>query len=219
MTIPSTAPFAITVEVGSSLNNHTGSWRTERPVYVDRLPPCNNACPAGENIQAWLALAEEGRYQEAWQEIMQNNLLPGIMGRACYHPCEGACNRKDIDTAVNIHAVERFLDDQAVKEGWKPDGIAADTGKKVLVIGAGPSGLSAAYHLRRLGHAVTIYEAGPVAGGMMRFGIPSYRLPRDVVEANIKRIEDMGVTFELNRKVEDIAAEKEAGGFDAVFLA
>ena len=219
MTVPKTTPFAITLEVGSSLENQTGSWRTERPVYLDRLPPCNDACPAGENIQAWLALAEEGDYQAAWQEIMRNNPLPGIMGRACYHPCEDACNRKDIDSAVNIHAVERFLDDEAQKNGWVPAKVCEDTGSKVLVVGAGPSGLSAAYHLRRLGHAVTIYEAGPVAGGMMRFGIPAYRLPRDVVEANIRRICDMGVEIVLNRKVEDIAGDRAEGGFDAVFLA
>ena len=219
MTVPTTAPFAITLEVGTSLENQTGSWRTERPVYLDRLPPCNNTCPAGENIQAWLAHAEEGDYHAAWQEIMRNNPLPGIMGRACYHPCEGACNRKDIDTAVNIHAVERFLDDEAIKKGWKPEVIGEPSGKKILIVGAGPSGLSAAYHLRRLGHDVTIYEAGPIAGGMMRFGIPAYRLPRDIVEANIQRIADMGVEFVLNRKVEDIEKEKADGGFDAVFLA
>lgn len=219
MSVPETAPFGITLEVGTSLGNETGSWRTERPVYLDRLPPCNDACPAGENIQAWLGHAEEGDYHAAWQEIMRNNPLPGIMGRACYHPCEGACNRKEIDTAVNIHAVERFLDDTARAEGWMPQYEARESGKKVLVIGAGPSGLSAAYHLRRLGHAVAIYEAGPVAGGMMRFGIPAYRLPRDIVEANIKRIEDMGVEMVLNRKVEDIDKERQNGGFDAVFLA
>jgi len=219
MSVPTTAPFAITLEVGTSLENQTGSWRTERPVYLDRLPPCNDACPAGENIQAWLGLAEEGDYHGAWQEIMRNNPLPGIMGRACYHPCEDACNRKEIDSAVNIHAVERFLDDEARKQGWIPETIAEDTGKRILVIGAGPSGLSAAYHLRRLGHMVTIYEAGPVAGGMMRFGIPAYRLPRDIVEANIQRISDMGVEIILNRKVEDIAKERTDGNFDAVFLA
>ena len=212
-------PFAITLDVGSSLANHTGSWRSERPVYLDRLPPCNNACPAGENIQAWLGHAEEGDYEAAWQEVMVNNPLPAIMGRACYHPCEGACNRATLDDTVNIHAVERFLGDRAIEKGWTPAFEAEPSGKSVLVIGAGPSGLSAAYHLRRLGHAVTIYEAGPVAGGMMRFGIPAYRLPRDVVQAEIDRIMAMDVTLELNRKVEDIQAEMKAGGFDACFLA
>src|SRR5215469_3012291 len=128
-------PFAVTLEVGTSRANHTGSWRTSRPVYVDRLPPCNHACPAGENIQAWLYHAEEGDYRLAWEEIMRNNPLPAIMGRACYHPCEGACNRATLDTAVNIHAVERFLGDLAIKEGWRVTVTAPPSGKGVLVIG------------------------------------------------------------------------------------
>ena len=212
-------PFAITLDVGTSLANKTGSWRTFKPVYLDRLPPCNATCPAGENIQAWLFKAEEGDYEGAWREIMKNNPLPAIMGRACYHSCEGACNRKHVDSAVNIHSVERFLGDLALEKDWRVPVEAADTGKKVLVIGAGPSGLAAAYHLRLMGHAVSVYEAGPVAGGMMRFGIPMYRLPRDVIEAEVRRIWDMDVELELNRKVEDIAAEKRTGGFDAVFTA
>ena len=181
-------PFAITLDVGSSLANETGSWRTERPVYLDRLPPCNNACPAGENIQSWLYLAEEKDYEGAFQEIMKNNPMPATHGRACYHPCESACNRKDVDTAVNIHAVERFIGDQAIEHGWVPKHDAKPSNKTVLIIGAGPSGLSAAYHLTRFGHKVTIYEAGPVAGGMMSFGIPAYRLPRNIIEAETKRI-------------------------------
>jgi len=111
-------PFAITLEVGSSLLNKTGSWRTEKPVYLDRLPPCNNACPAGENIQEWLFHAEEGNYEAAWRTIMRDNPMPSVMGRACYHPCETSCNREDVDEAVGIHAVERFLGDQATKYGW-----------------------------------------------------------------------------------------------------
>ena len=212
-------PFAITLDVGSSLANHTGSWRTERPQFVDRLPPCNNACPAGENCQAWLYHAEEGDYRAAWDEIMRNNPLPAIMGRACYHPCETSCNRASLDSAVNIHAVERFLGDLAIKEGWKVTVDVPPTGKKVLVIGAGPSGLAAAYHLARMGHTVTIKDAGPVAGGMMRFGIPAYRLPREVVNAEVQRILDLGVELQLNTKVEDIPTAVKDEGFDAAFVA
>jgi NADPH-dependent glutamate synthase beta subunit-like oxidoreductase len=214
-------PYAITLDVGSSRANHTGSWRTERAVYVERLPPCNNACPAGENIQAWLYEAEEGEggYERAWRKLIEDNPFPAIMGRVCYHPCETACNRGQLDEAVGIHSVERFLGDAAIEQGWRVEVEAEPSGKRVLVVGAGPSGLSAAYHLTRLGHAVTIYEAGPLAGGMMRFGIPQYRLPRDVLEAEVRRILEMGVELELNRKVENALDAMREGGFDAAFLA
>ena len=212
-------PFAITLDPGTSLANHTGSWRTERPVYVDRLPPCNDACPAGENIQNWLYHAEEGDYVGAWQAIVADNPLPAVMGRVCYHPCENACNRGQFDAAVGIHAVERFLGDYGIEKGLVPEYEAAPSGKRVLVVGAGPSGLSAAYHLTRLGHEVCIREAGPMAGGMMRFGIPKYRLPRHVLDAEIDRILNMGIDLRLNSKVEDIEEAFSRDGFDAVFVA
>ena len=212
-------PYAIALDVGTSKLNHTGSWRTQRPIYVDRLPPCNAACPAGEDIQGWLALAEAGEYEAAWAALTENNPLPAIMGRVCYHPCETACNRAQIDEAVGINSVERFLGDVAIARGWAFAKPKTETGKRVLVVGAGPAGLSAAYHLRRLGHSVTIREAGPLAGGMMRFGIPKYRLPRDVLDAEVKRIADMGVDIRLNSKVEDIEAAMREGGHDAAFLA
>jgi 2-oxoacid:acceptor oxidoreductase delta subunit (pyruvate/2-ketoisovalerate family) len=212
-------PFAITLDPGTSLANQTGTWRSMRPNYVDRLPPCNNACPAGENIQNWLFHAEEGDYAAAWQSLIEDNPMPAVMGRVCYHPCEDACNRGQLDEAVGIHAVERFLGDYAIEKGLTPAFEAAPSGKRVLVIGAGPSGLSAAYHLTRLGHQVTLREAGPMAGGMMRFGIPKYRLPRDILDAEIARIVEMGVTLELNRKVEDIEAAFAEEGFDAIFTA
>jgi NADPH-dependent glutamate synthase beta subunit-like oxidoreductase len=211
-------PFAITLDIGSSLANKTGSWRTERPVYVDRLPPCNAQCPAGEDIQGWLFHAESGDYETAWRHLTRENPFPAIMGRVCYHTCEGACNRGKLDAAVGINSVERFLGDEALKRAWKYDAPAVESGKHVLVVGAGPSGMSAAYHLRRLGHRVTVKEAGPLVGGMMRFGIPKYRLPRDVLDAEMQRIVDMGVTLQLGIKVEHIADEMREG-FDAAFLA
>ena len=212
-------PFAITLDVGSSLANKTGSWRTHKPVYLDRLPPCNNQCPAGEDIQGWLFHAESGDYESAWRHLTRDNPFPAIMGRACYHTCEGACNRGKIDLPVGINSVERFLGDEALTKGWKFDTPARESGKHVLVVGAGPSGMSAAYHLRCLGHKVSVFEAGPMVGGMMRFGIPKYRLPRDVLDAEMKRVADLGVTLKLNTKVDDITASMREGGFDAAFLA
>ena len=212
-------PFAITLDPGSSLANHTGSWRTLRPVYVDRLPPCNERCPAGENIQGWLARAESGDYEGAWRLLMEENPLPAVMGRVCYHPCESACNRASLDSAVGINSIERFLGDEAIRRGWSFVPAAARRGRRVLVVGAGPSGLSAAYHLARAGHEVEIHEAGPLAGGMMRFGIPKYRLPREVLDAEVKRIVDLGVELRLNCKVADIRRTMKEGRFDAAFLA
>jgi NADPH-dependent glutamate synthase beta subunit-like oxidoreductase/Pyruvate/2-oxoacid:ferredoxin oxidoreductase delta subunit len=212
-------PFAITLNPGSSLANHTGSWRTARPVYLDRLPPCNNQCPAGEDIQGWLFHAESGSYEAAWRHLTRDNPFAAIMGRVCYHSCESACNRGKIDEAVGINSVERFLGDEAIKRGWKFATPAQESGKKVLIVGAGPSGMSAAYHLRKLGHAVTVMDAGPYMGGMMRFGIPKYRLPREVLDAEMQRIVDMGVTVKLNSKVDKILDEMQKGSFNAAFLA
>jgi NADPH-dependent glutamate synthase beta subunit-like oxidoreductase len=212
-------PFAITLAVGSSLANKTGAWRTERPVYVDLLPPCNDACPAGENIQRWLFHAEEKNYEAAWRQIMMDNPLPAIMGRVCYHSCQTACNRCHVDEAVGINSVERFLGDEALRQGWTVPVTAPRSGKKVLVVGAGPAGLAAAYHLNLLGHDVTIRDAGAEAGGMMRYGIPKYRLPREILDAEINRIINMGITLELNTRVDDVAATMEREGFAAAFLA
>ena len=144
---------------------------------------------------------------------------PAIHGRVCYHPCETVCNRADLDSAVSIHSVERFLGDLALEQGWLFDAPPVRTGKRVLVIGAGPSGLSAAYHLARLGHEVEIRDAGAEPGGMMRYGIPAYRLPRDVLDGEVDRIAALGVRMTCDHRVEDLEAERREGGFDAVFVA
>jgi formate dehydrogenase beta subunit len=197
----------------------TGPMRFRRPVYVDFMPPCNSACPAGENIQAWMSQSQSGDYFEAFQTIMEDNPFPATMGRVCVKPCETGCNRNHIDTTVSIHAVERFIGDQAIREKWQVNFSAKPSGKKVLVVGAGPGGLSAAYHLARMGHSVEIYEAGDHAGGLMWTGIPDYRLPKQIIETEIERILKMGVKIKLNHEVEDVITEKLAGHFDAVYLA
>jgi len=193
-----------------------GKWR---PAYISHLPPCNGACPAGENIQGWMDAATRGDYEEAWQIIVESNPFPAIHGRVCYHPCEGACNRAELDSTVNIHGLERFLGDMALEKGWKPRHVLPRGAKRVLIVGAGPCGLSAAYHLARMGHGVVVMDATPHAGGMMRYGIPRYRLPREVLEGELKRLEEMGVEFRLGHRVEDVMLEKGQGGFDAVLVA
>lgn len=204
--------------VGPGSTQSAGPVRTRHPAYVTLTPPCAAACPAGEDIRGWLSLAQAGRFREAWETLVADNPMPAVHGRVCYHPCEGGCNRGAVDAPVSIHAVERFLGDMATVKGWTFRAINPPSGKRVLVVGAGPAGLSAAYHLARLGHAVEIREAGPVAGGMMHFGIPAYRMPRAELAADVARIAALGVNITLNHKVTDLMAEM-AEGFDAAFLA
>lgn len=195
-----------------------GSVRWQKPVWRDYLPPCNQACPAGENIQGWLSHAQAGDYEKAWQTLTEDNLMPAVHGRACYHPCESHCNRGELDDAVSIHAVERFLGDQATAAGWVFEQKPA-TGKRVLVIGAGPAGLACAGHLARMGHEVEIRDAAASPGGMLAHGIPAWRLPRETVQKDVERITAMrGVTLRCGVKVTDVRAAQAEGGFDAVFV-
>ena len=180
-------------------------------MYVDRLPPCNDACPAGENIQQWLYHAEPGDYEAAWRQLVEDNPFPAVMGRICYHPCETACNRAQLDEAVGINAVERFLGDLAIERGWQLPRAGTDTGKRVLVVGGGPAGLSCTYHLRRLGHQVRLVDSAAALGGMMRYGIPAYRLPRQVLDAEIERIIALGVDVGLDHTVQDIETRARRG--------
>ncbi len=210
--------FAATLDPATSLANKTGSWRTLRPVNVFKLPPCNKQCPAGENIQQWLYYAAEGDYEHAWRILTEENPFPACMGRVCYHTCEGKCNRGFLDESVGINSVERFLGDYAIEHKLSFRKPVRETGKKILIVGSGPAGLSAAYHLRRYGHSVHIVEMAGKPGGMMRYGIPVYRLPRAILDAEIARLTDMGITIECNHPVQDIVAEKKNGKYDAVIL-
>ena len=201
-------PTDMTPAVNLTAEHGAGPVRTRRPLYVDLLPPCNHACPAGEDIQAWLDLAQAGKFRAGVGDAGARQPMPAVHGRVCYHPCEGACNRAG-PRRLRQHPRGRTLPRRhggRAKAGPPPID-AKSSGQRVLIVGAGPSGLSAAYHLTRLGHAVEIHEAGPLPGGMMHFGIPAYRLPRAVLMGEIARIERMGVRIVLNHKVEDLAAE------------
>ncbi|PLW77826.1 NAD(P)-binding protein [Cohaesibacter celericrescens] len=205
--------------VDLTIPSGAGPTRQKKPRYVTLTPPCSNVCPAGENIREWLSAAQAGDYHKAWEILTAENPMPAVHGRVCYHPCEQGCNRGQVDDSVSIHAVERFLGDLANKENWAFKKIRPDSGKKILIVGAGPSGLSAAYHLARLGHEVEIFEAGPIAGGMMHFGIPAYRMPREELAQEVARIEALGVKIVTNHKVTDLLEEMELGSFDAAYIA
>ncbi|MBE2243089.1 MAG: NAD(P)-binding protein [Burkholderiaceae bacterium] len=212
-------PDEMTQMLALTTRKGVGSVRWQKPAWIDFLPPCNHACPAGEDIQAWLALAQAGRDEDAWRKLVENNPLPATHGRACYHPCESSCNRAALDAPIAIHAVERWLGDLASAEGWTVPVVAA-SGKRVLVVGAGPAGLSCAWHLARWGHAVEIRDQNPNPGGMMAYGIPEYRLPRAGLAQEIARITALtGVTLRCGERVADVAQARRDGGFDAAFVA
>lgn len=163
----------------------TGNFRFYRPVYKDKTPPCNHGCPTGEQIQKYLDFVKHERFLEGYLTIMEDNPMPSVTGRVCYHPCEGACNRKDHDEPIGIRNVERFLGDFGLELADDPikETLPAMNGKHVAVVGAGPGGLACAYHLRRLGYRITILEARSKPGGMLRGGIPHWHLPEDVLRS------------------------------------
>jgi len=207
----------LVVSVSTMLWNKTGSWRYLKPAYLDSIPPCNEACPAGNDVEGFIRLIDEGKIAEAWRLLKQENPLPAVTGRVCFHPCEQACNRCHLDKPTAIQALERYAADHAPAEEVKA--LRPKSGKSVAVIGAGPAGLAAAYHLTRMGHQVEIFDALPKAGGLLRVGIPAYRLPDDVLDQEIAAIESMGVKIHLGAKVGQDVPFAKMLDFDAVFVA
>jgi NADPH-dependent glutamate synthase beta subunit-like oxidoreductase/NAD-dependent dihydropyrimidine dehydrogenase PreA subunit len=200
-------------------SNKTGSWRFLRPRYEEKTAPCSAACPVGEDIARIEMLITQGAFKEAWETILRENPLPGVCGRVCYHPCEGRCNRREFDTAIAVHTMERFLADTAVRNEMKPAmKRQSPQGKSVAIIGSGPAGLAAAWFLNMLGYESEIFEAMPAAGGLLRWGIPAYRLPTAVLNAEIGRIESLGVRIRVGEAVSASRFEEIQASYDAVFL-
>ena len=197
------------------------------PTYIHKTPPCQGSCPSGHDVRGWLAIArgqdkpadpDTPWQQYAFERMTESNPFPSVMGRVCPAPCQTGCNRNEVDDFVGINAVEHYVGDWAIENAVKYPKIAANTGKKVAVIGGGPAGLSAAYHLRKLGHNVTIFDEHKKLGGMMRYGIPGYRTPRDMLDSEIGRIIDMGVEVKTSTRIgTDVTMEKIDRDFDAVF--
>ena len=205
---------------GTMAWNKTGSWRFLRPRYLDKTAPCSEACPVGQDIPKIEILLAQGAFEEAWLRLREENPFPGVCGRVCFHPCEGSCNRKEFDEPVSINGLERFLADHAWKQGIVPPPvIASATGKRIAVVGAGPAGLSAAYFLRRFGHAVDLFDAREEAGGMLRYAIPEYRLPKDALAWEVGLILSDGVRFFPGRRLGRDLTWEVLSRFDAVYLA
>jgi len=206
------------VSTTSTRVNRTGSWKYIRPIYRDKVAPCNQGCPVGIDIEGYMNLLRESRFDEARDLLLRENPMPAVTGRVCHHPCEVACNRRHIDSAVAIHAVERSLGDWALDHAVPPVPVARRR-ESVGVVGAGPAGLACAYHLARLGIAVTIYEAEAEPGGMLRYGIPAYRLPRTILAGEIDRIRSLGVQIRCDVRLGKSLPWSELDRHDAVFLA
>jgi NADPH-dependent glutamate synthase beta subunit-like oxidoreductase len=203
----------------TSLEFKTGAWRVERPIHNHRAAPCHAACPAGEDPQAYLARIEEDDIEGAWREIVRVNPLPAVTGRVCPHFCETGCNRRYYDQAIAIHSVERFLGDTALREGWDFTTKAGGDGLPVAVVGSGPAGLTAAYHLCRMGHRPTLIEGASTPGGLLATAIPPYRLPRDTLGQEIEKILACGMDYRPNTVLgRDVSLSELQMQFSAVFL-
>lgn len=212
----------VSVTWASMSLNKTGSWRYLRPEFASgSVPSCTSHCPAGVDVEAYFRLIASGKVKEAWKILKSRNPIPSVCGRVCYHTCEAGCNRGEWDESLAIHSIERWLGDLALDEGWRLP-VAPSTDRRVAVVGSGPAGLAAAHSLRLAGHGVTIFEAAPEPGGVLHYGIPAYRLPKDVLAREIDALLDDGIEVVTGCRIgRDLSFEELYGerGFDAVFLA
>src|SRR5512132_3105611 len=202
----------------TTLEIRTGGWRTRRPLYVEATAPCRPACPAGEPIARWIEHVRDGDYRAAWRLLREENPFPAITGRVCGHPCERACNRSVVDSAVSINALERFVGDWGLAHG-APEAARVTRRERVAVVGGGPAGLAAATHLARLGYGVTLFEAQPQLGGLLRYGIPEYRLPRAVLDRELALALPSSVQVVTGRRLGGELAWAELAAYDAAFVA
>jgi NADPH-dependent glutamate synthase beta subunit-like oxidoreductase len=213
---PVIPPMALSLE--GTRATKTGTWRYLTPTYQDKVAPCNEGCPAGEDIEAAMVLSGQEDYLGAWEKITRENPLPRVCGRVCFHPCERACNRREFDEPAAINALERFVGDRAFQAGKAFAPLQPGKKEKAAVIGSGPAGLSCAYHLASLGYGVTLFEAEAELGGMLRYGIPAYRLPREVLDQEIKGILSLGVEARPGTRIGKDLKWEDLKGYDAVFL-
>jgi len=207
------------MSLGSTMVNKTGSWRYLRPIYQDKTAPCIEACPASEDIQQYMYLVARGEYEKAWETLVEENPLPAICGRVCYHPCEISCNRSEFDQSLSINAVERFIGDFGLEYSLDRFKVAEDRKEKIAIVGSGPAGLTCAYDLRRQGFQVVIFESQEKAGGVLQYGIPQYRLPKEILDKEILRLEKFGIEIKTSVKVGKDISWNQLLEFDAVFLA
>jgi 2-oxoacid:acceptor oxidoreductase delta subunit (pyruvate/2-ketoisovalerate family) len=209
----------ISISLGHMDWNKTGAWRAQRPFYEDKTPPCSAACPVGNDIVAFIQKTAQGDFEGAWNLIKEENPFPGVCGRVCFHPCESKCNRASYDEPIAIHALERFISDFASNLNKKIEKVTGTRKEKVAIIGSGPAGMSCAYHLAKLNYDVTVFESSSLAGGMLRTGIPSYRLPKDVLDREISDIAELGVTIRTDTPLGEKLELEDLKNYQAVFIA